>query len=158
MRFKVHFLLGIIFIILLYFLFYPIISLFGLLVIFLSSFLIDIDHYFYYIYKKRDFSLIRAYKWYMTTMHRFCSLPPEKQKKLYIGFYIFHGIEILIILFLLGFYVSKIFIFVLIGFFFHLSTDLISEIIFGQRIDKIFLFQNLLAMRKLTNFEKIDFI
>jgi hypothetical protein len=153
MRFKFHFLSGFIFTILLYFLFYPVIPFFGLLIIFLSSFLMDADHFFYYIFKKRDFNLIRAYKWYIENTKKFCSSSKEKQKKIYIGFYIFHGIEILIILFLLGFYISPIFNFILIGFLFHLSVDLISEIIFEQRIDKISLIQNYLAIRKLTHID-----
>jgi len=156
MRFKFHFLFGIIFLVLLYFLFSSIISFWGLLIIFLSSFLIDIDHYFYYIYKKGDFSLVRAYKWYIKNAHKFYFLSKEKRKQIYLGFYIFHGIEPLIILFFLGLYVSQFFNFVLIGFLFHLSTDLISEIILKQRIDKVFLIQNYIITRKLTDLEEID--
>ena len=156
MRLKHHFFFGIIFTILLYFLFSPIIPLFGLLIIFLSSVLIDIDHYFYYIFKKGDFSLRRAYKWYIKYSCKFCHIPLDKRKKFYLGFYIFHGIEPLIILFLLGFYLSPLFNFILIGFLFHLSIDLISEIIFGQRIDKISVIQNFLTTKKLTNFEEVD--
>ena len=40
---------------------FPIISFNGLLIIFLSSFLIDVDHYTYFVYKKHDFSLKNAY-------------------------------------------------------------------------------------------------
>ncbi len=150
MRFKHHFLLGAIFAILLYFFFSPIISLFGILVIFLSSVLIDVDHYLYYLYQKGDFSLIKAYKWYMSNIWKFHSLTKEQQKKVYIGFYIFHGVEVLIILFLLGVYVSQFFSLIFIGFFFHLSSDLVSEIIAKQRIDKISLIHNYFMIRKLT--------
>jgi len=156
MKLKYHFFFGILLTILLYFLFSPIISLFGLLIIFLSSFLIDVDHYLYYLCKKGDFSLIRAYKWYVKNSHKFCLVPLDKRKNFYLGFYVFHGIEPIIILFFLGFYISQFFTFILIGFFFHLSADLISEIIFRQRIDKISVIQNLLLMRKLTNFEEVD--
>ena len=156
MKFKYHFSFGIIFTILLYFLFSPIIPPWGLLIIFLSSFLIDIDHYFYYIYKKGDFSLIKAYRWYIKNARKFCSMSKEKRKQVYLGIYIFHGIEPLIILFLLGFYLSPLFNFILIGFLFHLSIDLISEIILKQRIDKISVIQNFLTTKKLTNFEEVD--
>lgn len=156
MRFKFHFLFGIIFTVILYFLFSPIIPLIGLLIIFLSSFLIDVDHYIYYVLRKRDISLRRAYKWYVKYSCKFCHIPLDKRKNFYLGFYIFHGIEPLIVLFFLGFYVSQFFSFLLIGFFFHLSTDLVTEILLRQRIDKISVIQNLLLMRKLTNFEEVD--
>jgi len=156
MKFKYHFFFGIIFAILLYFLFSPLISLFGLSIIFLSSFLIDVDHYLYYVCRKGDFSLRRAYKWYVKYSHKFCLVSLDKRKKFYLGFYIFHGIEPLIILFLLGTFVSQFFTFILIGFLFHISTDLVSEIIFKQRIDKISVIHNLLLMGKLTNFEEVS--
>lgn len=156
MRFKYHFFFGIIFTIFLYFLFSSIISLFGLSIIFLSSFLIDVDHYIYYVLLKKDISLRRAYKWYIKYSCKFCHIPLDKRKNFYLGFYIFHGIEPLIILFFLGFYVSQFFNFILIGFFFHLFTDLVSEILLRQRIDKISIIQNLLLMGKLTNFEEIN--
>ena len=156
MNFRYHLLLGIVFAVLLYFLFYPLISFLGLLIIFLSSFLIDADHYIYYVYKKGDFNLIRAYNWYMKNARKFCFMSKEKQKQVYIGFYIFHGIEPLIILFFLGFFLSQFFTFILIGFLFHLSTDLISEIILRQRIDKVSIIQNLLRNKKLVSLEEID--
>jgi hypothetical protein len=156
MKFKYHFFFGILFSILLYFLFQSIIPLWGLTIIFLSSFLIDFDHYLFYVFKKRDLSLRRAYKWYVKYSHKFCSVPLDKRKKYYLGFYIFHGIEPLIVLFSLGFFVSPLFTFILIGFLFHLSTDLVSEIIFGQRIDKISVICNFWIMGKLTNFEEVD--
>jgi hypothetical protein len=156
MKFKYHLLLGVIFAVLLYLLFSPLISLFGLLIIFLSSFLIDVDHYLYYVCKKGDFSLIRAYSWYMKNARKFCFMSKEKRKQFYLGFYIFHGIEPLIILFFLGFYISQFFTFILIGFLLHLSTDLISEIIFRQKIDKVSVIQNLLLTGKLTNLEEVE--
>jgi len=83
-------------------------------------------------------------------------MPERERKNFYLGFYIFHGIEPLIILFLLGFYISQFFNFILIGFLFHLVTDLISEIILKQRIDKISIIQNFLIIRNLSDFEKMD--
>ena len=158
MKFKYHFLLGVIFAVLLYLLFSTIISLFGLLIILLSSFLIDVDHYLYYVYKKGDFSLIRAYSWYMKNARKFCFMSEEKRKQFYLGFYIFHGIEPLIILFFLGFYVSQFFNFILVGFLFHLFTDLISEIILKQRIDKVSIIQNFIIIQNLTSLQEIDSI
>ncbi len=156
MRFKYHLFFGLIFTAILYFIFSPIVSFFGLLIIFLSSFLIDVDHYLYYVFRKKDISLKRAYKWYIKYSCKFCHIPLKIRKNYYLGFYIFHGIEPLITLFLLGFYVSPIFTFILIGFFFHLSTDLVAEIILGQRIDKVSVIQNFISTRKLKNFEEVE--
>ncbi len=156
MNVQYHFFFGILFAALLYFLFSPIISLLGLLIIFLSSVFIDVDHYFYYIYKRRNLSPIKAYRWYMRSVHKFRSIPKERRKEIYIGFCIFHGIEMLIILFLLGLYVSPIFNFILIGFLFHLSADLVSETILGQRLDKISIIQNFLRNKKLVSLEDFE--
>lgn len=155
---RTHFLLGIIFVAILYFFFYPVISIFGLTIILLSSVLIDIDHYIYYIFKKRDWNPFRAHKWYIKNIRKLYSLSKKQTKAFYLGLYFFHGIEILIILFLLGNYISQFFNFILIGFLFHLSMDFITEIIFEQRFDKISFIYNLLTFRKLKDLEESDFI
>ncbi len=152
MRPQIHFLLGIIFVIFLYFFFFPIISVFGLTIIFLSSVLIDIDHYIYYVFKKKDLNPFKAYEWYKKYTCKFCSLPNEKQKKLFLGFYFLHGIEILLLFLFLG-YISQFFIFIFIGFFFHWSVDLISDIIWKRRLDKLSIIYNILNFRKLTPLE-----
>ena len=152
---KTHFLLGILFVICLYVFFYPLISIFGLLIIFLSSVFIDIDHYFYYIFRKKDLNPFRAHEWYIKNMRRFHSLDKKQMKNFYLGFYFLHGIESLIILFLLGIYLSPIFNFILIGFLFHLIMDFIAEVIFEQRIDKISFIYNILTFGKLINIDTI---
>lgn len=155
MHVKYHILLGLIFSTLLYFLF-PELNLSNLLIIFFSSFLIDIDHYLYYVYKKKNINPYRAYKWYVKNIIKFhFFLSKEQQKKAYTGLYLFHGIEILIILFFLGNYISSMFTFIIIGFLFHLFTDLVYEKILNQRIDKISFFYNYITFRKLIFIEKI---
>ena len=117
-----HFFLSIIFILVLFFLF-PQISILGLLIILFSAVLIDIDHYLYYIWAKKDLSLRNAYKWHANHMkYVFCFL---------------HGFEVLVILYLLGVYLSNYFFFILIGFSFHLFLDILAEIIHGFKIHKI---------------------
>lgn len=153
---KYHILLGVLFSVLLYFLF-PELNLLSILIIFLSSFLIDVDHYLYYIYKKKSIGLYGAYQWYKKNTIKFhLFLSKEQQKKTYIGFYIFHGLEILIILFFLGNYISSFFIFILIGFLFHISIDLVYEKIFDKRMDKFSIIYNCIILRKLTFIEKIE--
>lgn len=156
MRFQYHFAFGIVFTVFLYFLLSPVISLFGFLIIFLSSFLIDVDHYFYYVRKKRDLSLFRAYKWYMKNARKLCRMPKEKRENIYLGFYLFHGIEPLAVLLLLGLYVSPFFSLIFIGFLFHLLTDLVGEIIVGQRIDKISVIYNFIVTRKMTALDEVE--
>jgi len=156
MKFQYHFFFGIVFTTVLYSLFSPIISIFGLLIIFLSSFLVDVDHYFYYVYKKRNLNLISAYKWYVKNARKFRFMPKEERRQVYLGFYIFHGIEPLVILFFLGFYLSPIFNFLLIGLLFHLFTDLVSEIILKQRIDKISVIMNFFITKNHKNLDEID--
>jgi len=111
---KTHIVLGAIFSILLFFLLD--ISLMNSLLIFFASFLIDVDHYLWYVFNKRDFSLKRAFNWHVKT----------KDKSKYIPFmHIFHTIEFIILLSILSFF-FEIFLFFLIGILFHSILDLIS--------------------------------
>jgi hypothetical protein len=121
-----HFFLGLIFSIIL-FLIFPNIGIIGSITILASSVLIDVDHYLYYIYKKKDFNLRNAYYWHIKNSKKFLALSLEKRKKTYSSYCFFHGIEILIILSLLGIFYNKYFLFVLIGFSFHLLLDLLYE-------------------------------
>jgi hypothetical protein len=149
-----HFILGLFFSFLLFFLF-PTIGITGILIIFLSSFLIDFDHYLYYIYKKWKFNPLLSYNWYKGNIKKFHSLTYNQQKKVYIGIYIFHGIEVLILLFLLGNLVSNFFTFVFIGFLFHLCLDITYEAFIHKRLDKISLIYNHLTFKKYVFIEEI---
>ncbi|MDP2673070.1 MAG: hypothetical protein Q8O84_04625, partial [Nanoarchaeota archaeon] len=57
---KYHVLFGFLFSLIL-FLIFPFIGLSGFLIIFISSVLIDIDHYLFYVFKNRIFSINKAY-------------------------------------------------------------------------------------------------
>jgi hypothetical protein len=155
MNYKFHILLGIVSSILLHFLL-PGLNSLNILILFFSSFLIDIDHYLYYVYKKKNLNPYKAYKWFKKNIRKFhFSLNKEQQKKTYVGIYLFHGIESLIILFLLGNYFSFLFFFVLIGFIFHLSIDLIYEKILHQRLDKFSFIYNCISFKKFIFIEEI---
>jgi len=91
-------------------------------IIFLSSILIDIDHYFYYIFEKKNFSLKKAYFWFRIQRSRFIKLSKEERKKHKYFIFVFHGLEILIVLFILSYY-YPIFFFIFIGFLIHLAED-----------------------------------
>jgi len=145
---KVHFIIGVLFIIILHFIF-PQITFLSLLIILFSSVLIDGDHYIYYIIKKRNFNLFKCYRWYQNHFHKTINIPMSERKKIYTGFYLFHGIEMLIILFLLGTYVNQFFIFIFIGFSIHLFLDIVFEIYFKHTIDKISIIYSYYRWKKL---------
>ncbi|MDD5358098.1 MAG: hypothetical protein PHX80_03075 [Candidatus Nanoarchaeia archaeon] len=83
----------------------------------------------------------KARKWYMEKQKMLNKLPRAQKKKIYTGFYLFHGIEWNILLFLLGNYFS-FFFFLFLGFSFHLFIDLIYEMYDKGTADKFSLIWN----------------
>ena len=135
---KYHIVLGFLFSLIL-FLIFPSISILGASVIFFSSFLIDVDHYLFYVFKNKIFSIKKAYN-YFFELRKKAMTKSLKEKRIKIAnplMYPFHGIEVLLILFLLGFFINKIFLFIFIGFSFHLFLDIVEQIHYGFRISKI---------------------
>jgi hypothetical protein len=110
---KYHVLIGFIFSLAVYILF-PVTPL-QASVIFLSSFLIDFDHYLWYVFKKKDLSLRRAY-FYLKSLGR------KKHKK---HLMIFHTLEFILIIGVLSLF-FPIFFFLLIGILFHSLLDIID--------------------------------
>ncbi len=53
---------------------------------------IDIDHYLYYVYKKGDWSLINATRWFMGKRKFLMGMGRKKRNEFYTGFYFLHGI------------------------------------------------------------------
>ncbi len=109
---KTHAIAGGIFSILIYFIFQ--ISLFNAFLIFLASFLIDFDHSVWYICRKKDFSLKKAYN-----LLKSIEKPPKPIMV------IFHTIEFLLFMFILSFFFEP-FLFLLIGMLFHSVLDIID--------------------------------
>jgi len=91
------------------------------LVIFLSSVLIDFDHYLFFVWRKRDISLRNAYKYYIEA-------PKGKEGKP--GMMIFHTAEFFIFVLFLSF-ANTLFLFVLMGMVIHIIID-----IFGMILDE----------------------
>jgi hypothetical protein len=120
---KIHIILGGFFSIIIYFVFS--ISFFQASLIFLSSFLIDFDHYLYYIFIKKDFNLKRAHRWFVKKRYNWIALSKDKRSKFKLPIFIFHGIELLIIL-ILFYFLNKIFLEIIIGVLFHMSLDFIE--------------------------------
>jgi hypothetical protein len=145
---KIHLFIGIIFVILIHFIF-PQLTIIYLLIILFSSVLIDADHYLYYILKEKNLNLVSCYKWYREHLKRTLSLPMSERKKIYSGFYLFHGIEWIIILFLLGNYTLSIFSYVALGFLLHWVVDTPHEFYIKRTKDKSSLIYNIYRFRKL---------
>jgi len=121
---RYHILLGAVFSFLL-FLIFPHIDLLAAAIIFLSSVLIDVDHYLYYVYKRKDINFKDSLSFYSKFEKKFNSLSKQQKKKYYTGLCFLHGIESLIILAILS-YFSLFFLWIFIGFVFHHLLDLIE--------------------------------
>ena len=135
---KYHIVLGFLFSLILWTIF-PFINILEASIIFFSSFLIDVDHYLFYVFKNKIFSINKAYN-YFFELRKKAMTKSLKEKRIKIAnplMYLFHGIEVLLILFLLGFFINKIFLFIFIGFNFHLFLDIVEQIYYGFRISKI---------------------
>lgn len=131
-----HIVFGFIFSLLAYFLF-PKIGLFGFFTIWLASFLIDVDHYLYYVFTKKDINLKNSYKWFMGESSKAFYLPREKRKNNGKQIpCIFHGIEAIIILILLSL-INSFFMYILIGFIFHEILDFIHIVYYGYSLKHI---------------------
>lgn len=120
---------------------FPQIGLIGFFIIWASSVLIDVDHYLYYVWRKKDWNLKNSFIWFIKVSKDFNKLSKEQREKVYFGFYFLHGIEAVLVL-ILFFYFSHnpIFMFILIGFIIH------------QIIDLIDLYQNKIKSYKLVSF------
>ncbi len=116
-----HAILGAIFAFLLHLL-YPPFSVLGLTLLFLASFLIDVDHYLLYVIERRDISLRKAYFWCRDLGLTYESLTPKQLKTARIPICFFHTFESTIILFILSFF-SEFLFFIFLGFIFHLLVD-----------------------------------
>src|SRR3989344_6905845 len=100
MEFKYHFLSGIFLTI---FLYYPInLSLKFSLIAGLSAFLIDIDHYFWYVAKTKDYNPLNSIRWYCEYLPRWRKLSLEQRSKYTRGIFFLHSIPILVVLILLS--------------------------------------------------------
>lgn len=149
---KTHIIFGIPFaLICLYF--FPQIGFIGAGIIWLSSFLIDVDHYIYYVLIKKNFSLPKAYRWHKLNRERMKKLSRTERKKHKNEILFLHGIEPIIILYFLS-WIWPPFIFVLIGFAFHLLMDSIEHGIYVGRWDKVSVICDIVKFKKLKKFSQ----
>lgn len=97
--------------------FYPLYS-WKVVFIIVGGVLIDIDHYFWYVYKYQDLSIIKSYKFYIKNVN-------ENNFSNVIGILlVFHTIEFLLLMLVLSLYNQFALIFT-IGLLSHYVLDLI---------------------------------
>lgn len=96
---------------------YPFVGFSNSLVVFLSGFVFDIDHYFYYGLKKKDWSFIKAYF--------YCFPGTTVYEKHLDVLHIFHTIEFWILL-VIGFLFDGVFVFIFLGWVSHILLDAID--------------------------------
>lgn len=121
-----HLFFGMIFVLILLFIF-PQIGFIGFFMILSSTVLIDVDHYLYYVYKKKDWNLRNAFNWFIKSGKKFNKMPKDQWDNIYFAVCIFHGIEAIIILFAFSFHFQFL-LFIITGFIFHQLLDLIQLI------------------------------
>ena len=149
---KYHILIGFLFSLVLYSIF-PEITLLNTGIIFLSSILIDVDHYLYFVFKKRNLSLKKAYFYFIEKKKKLEKMSLKEKRKNYNGFYFLHGLEFLLLVFFLGYFISEIFYFILIGLMLHFFLDYSEMIIDKKRIDKISVIYDFIKFKKLKFLE-----
>jgi len=118
---------------------FPEIPIAGFLLIIASTVLIDVDHYIIYILIAKDWSLKNAYRWHSEAGKNFKKLSKEKKRELRHCFYIFHGIEPMIIVYIIANIISPYFYFILLGMALHMVLDIIFGAYHGYGLHKIFL-------------------
>ena len=136
------------------FLFFPQVGVIEFSIILLSTVLIDVDHYLYYVFKKKNMSLKKAYKWFMETEEKFLAFSKEERNEIYTSFCYLHGIEILILLFF-AIYISEYFLYAFIGIAFHFLLDVVNGTIYTDRLDKISVVNDFFKFKKLRHIETI---
>ena len=97
------------------------------LIIFFSSWLIDVDHYFWFVFSGKGINPLKAMKWYFKNGASWENMPRRKRDKYKRGVFVFHSLILLVILFLLSFWIEVLF-FVFLGFLIHLVADIVKLI------------------------------
>ncbi len=75
-----HLLLGIVFVVVILLIF-PSIGIVNAAIILAASVLIDVDYYFYYIYKTKKLNPIKAYIWFTKNVKKHRALSKEQKKR-----------------------------------------------------------------------------
>jgi len=140
-----HIFLGFLFSVFLIFLF-PEVGVANLTLLFLASILIDVDHYLFYIYEKRGFNLRKAYDYFMEHKKKWGEFG-NKVHDTSPSFFIFHGVEVLLLLFALSFFFKPLY-FIFIGFSFHILLDLVEQAVYSNKSQKLSIVNDFLNYKR----------
>ncbi len=99
---------------------YPFFGLSALLVI-VSSFLIDFDHFIYFAFKFKNLNIFKTYRFYNVELKK---RSIDSTKKILL---VFHTIEFLLLIIILSFF-SKVFFILLLGIVLHYILDIIYQV------------------------------
>ena len=122
---KIHAIVGAAVSILIFFIFH--ITFFEAFLILFASIFIDFDHYLWYLIKNKDWKLKNSYQSFKEKRLLWNNLSKKEKKEHKMPIFIFHVIEFWIILILLSF-ISKYFIYVLLGVLIHMILDYLETI------------------------------
>ncbi len=101
------------------------VSLISAFLIFLSSFLIDLDHYAYGVYKKKTLNFRKICSFFIEHRVQWRKLSLAEKKKSKFPILVFHGFELFLVILLLSFW-FHFFIFIFLGCLFHMFLDYID--------------------------------
>ncbi|MCR4285195.1 MAG: hypothetical protein NUV97_04110 [archaeon] len=88
--------------------------------------MVDIDHYPWYVLYIGKWSPIEALRKYPEAVKRWRAITKKEREKYQSGVYIFHSLSFWIILAVLGAFVDKIFLGILVGVGIHMILDFID--------------------------------
>jgi hypothetical protein len=97
-------------------------SLFAALVVFFAAIFIDLDHVLIYCLETKNMNPFKFWKWSMKRKSCYEKLSESEKKDTKLPHFIFHGIELVLILIALTF-ISVFFLWILIGVVLHLILD-----------------------------------
>lgn len=132
------------------------VSILGCFVFLVATVGIDVDHYLYYVYRKKDWSLRRAVLWFSRSQKISRRLDKKYRKEFYGSFCFLHGIEILILIVVFGIFIWNLFYFIALGFLFHLILDHIRQAFRRGRFDKFSIIYDYVKYGDLKFIEELE--
>ncbi len=97
-------------------------SLLAGIIIFLSSWIIDIDHYPWYAFETRNWNPKKAIEWYVQSVPKWKKLSTGERRQFRNGIYVLHDVFFWIALIILALFYNFV-LWILIGIFIHIFAD-----------------------------------
>ena len=99
--------------------------------------------------------MVNAVKWFLAKGRVLKKMGLKGRSKFYTTLCFLHGIEVLVLLGVLGYFAWDAFYFVLLGFVLHLILDYVNEIKRGGRFDKVSIIFDYFKYKKLRFIEEV---